>query len=361
MRRWLVVGFLGSTAACSLIVGTDGLSGGATGDGGAAVMATTDAPSEAAPTTTSDASSDACVGSGCIAPPIPPCDGPCSPVLIAMETQLKGLAADESGVYWTEPGVGDIKRANVDGSGVTTLFDGTQAPALLALDDTFVYWTEPNSGLVSAVRKDAVNGTRTTLSGQTDVSAIAVSNGEVFFQVRLTKQILRSPIALTTSTLVTTQAPAQVIRLAADAQYVYLGTTGPTNRVRRAPRAVVTAAPDDLTTRGATDFRDFALDSARVYTAGGDDGVVVSEKIDGTGAPITHASGEATPVCVAVDDTYVYWADLGSGLVKRTPKAAGGAVETLASGQAQPFAIAVNSRAVYWLNTDGAVMTIRKP
>ena len=361
MRRWLVVGFVGSTAACSLIVGTDGLSGGATGDGGAPPMATTDAPSEGAPPPTSDASSDACVGTGCVAPPIPPCDGPCSPVLIAMETALKGLAADESGVYWTELGIGDIKRANVDGTGVTTLFDGNQAPALLALDDTFVYWTEPNAGLVSAVRKDAVHGTRVTLGGQTDVSAIAVSNGEVFFHVRLTGAVQRAPIALTASTLVTTQSGPQVVRLAADSQFVYLGTTGPSNRVRRAPRATVTAAPDDLTTRGTTDFREFAIDTTRVYTAGGDDGVVVSEKIDGTGGPITHASGEDTPSCVAVDDTYVYWADLGSGLVKRTTKAAGGAVETLASGQAQPFAIAVNSRAVYWLNTNGAVMTIRKP
>jgi hypothetical protein len=323
-------------------------------------MPTADAPSEGAPPT-GDASSDACVGGGCVAPPIPPCDGPCSPVLVAMDTQVKGLAADESGVYWTEQGIGDIKRANVDGSGVTTLFDGNQAPALLALDDTFVYWTEPNAGLVSAVRKDAVHGARVSLSGFNDVSAIAVSQGEVFFHVRLTGAVQRAPIALGTSTLVTTQTGAQVVRLAADSQFVYLGTTGPSDRVRRAPRATVSGAPVDLTAKGASDFREFAIDATRVYTAGGVDGVVVSEKIDGTGSPITHASAEATPSCVAVDDAYVYWADLASGLVRRTTKAAGGAVETLATGQAQPFAIAVNSRAVYWLNTNGAVMTIRKP
>ena len=52
---------------------------------------------------------------------------------------------------------------------------------------------------------------------------------------------------------------------------------------------------------------------------------------------------------------------MGNGLVKRTTKAAPGAIETLASGQSQPFAIAVNRRAVYWLNTNGGVMTNRKP
>jgi len=361
MRRLLAVALLASTAACSLIVGTDGLSGGTVSDDGgitalgdaAADHATTDAPTATA--------TDACVGTGCVAPPIPACDGPCTPVLIVMESELKGLAADESGVYWTAPDPGDVKRADVDGTGVTTLFDGNQAPALLALDDTFVYWTEPNSGLVSVVRKDANHGTRVTLSGQTDVSAIAVSAGEVFFHVRSTSQVMRGPTALTAATLLTTESSAKVVRLAADAQFLYLGTTGPDNRVRRAPRATATPAPTDLSAR-ASDFRDFAIDGTRVYSATGDVGTIVSENIDGSGGgALTHASGEATPTCIAVDDTYVYWATFDNGLVRRTTKAAGGAVETLASGQTQPFAIAVNSRAVYWLNTNGAVMTLRKP
>ena len=361
MRRWLVVGLFSSTAAasaCSLLVGTDGLSGSAAEDGGPG--SAVDAPKQAESSTPSDASTDACIGSACVAPPIPPCDGPCLPVLISTDFSAKGIAADESGVYWTALGDGDVKRANVDGTGVTTLFDGNQAPSLIALDDTFVYWTEPNAGLVSAVRKDANLGTRVTLSGQVDVNAIAVSNGEVFFHVRSTGEVRRGPIALTTSTLLTTETSGKVARLASDDQFVYLGVTGPTNRVRRAPRATPTAAPGDLTTRG-TDFFEFAIDTARVYTARGFDGLVVSEKIDGTGDARTHASGEATPSCVAVDDTYVYWGNQDNGLVKRTTKVAGGAIETLASGQAQPFAIAVNSRAVYWLTANGAVMTIRKP
>ena len=359
MRRWLAVGMLASTAACSLIVGTDGLSGGAIANDGGPTPIGDAGPESAA--TDAPTATDACVGTGCVAPPIPPCDGPCTPVLIAMEIELKGIAADESGVYWTAPDPGDVKRANVDGTGVTTLFDGNQAPALLALDDTFVYWTEQNSGLVSAVRKDAVHGTRVTLSGYPDVHAIAVSNGEVFFHVRSNGQVMRGSSALTTATLLTTQTTGNVVRLEADSQFVYVGVTSAnTNLVRRAARGTASAMPDDLTAHG-TDFLDFVIDAARVYSARGSDGVVVSEKLDGSGGGITYASGEANPSCVAIDDTYVYWADLDSGLVKRTTKAAAGAVETLASGQSQPFAIAVNSRAVYWLNTNGAVMTIRKP
>jgi hypothetical protein len=361
MRRWFVVGIFASTAAasaCSLLVDTDGLAGGTAEDSGPGPSGDAKPPEESS--TTSDGSTDACIGDACVAPPIPPCDGPCLPVLISTDFSAKGIAADESGVYWTALGDGDVKRANVDGTGVTTLFDGNQAPTLLALDDTFVYWTETNSGLVSAVRKDANHGTRVTLSGGGDVNAIAVSNGDVFFQVRTTGQVMRGPTALTTAALLTTETSGKVPRLIADDQFVYVGVTGPINRVRRAPRATATAMPTDLTTHG-TDFFEFAIDSARVYTARGFDGLVVSEKIDGTGDAITHASGEATPSCVAVDARYVYWGDQDSGLVKRTTKTAGGAVETLAAGQAQPFAIAVNSRAVYWLNANGAVMTIRKP
>ncbi len=354
----LLLSFSVSASACSLIVGTDGLAGGAAEDGGPGSGG--DAKPQDESSTTSDASTDSCIGDACVAPPIPPCDGPCLPVLIATDFSAKGIAADESGVYWTALGDGDVKRANVDGTGVTTLFDGNQAPSLLALDDTFVYWTETNSGLVSAVRKDANHGTRVTLGGQVDVNAIAVSNGEVFFHVRSTGEVRRGPVALTSSTLLTTETSGKVPRLVADAQFVYLGVTGPTNRVRRTPRVNPGATPTDLTARG-TDFFDFAIDAARVYSARGFDGLVVSEKLDGTGDAITHASGEATPSCIAVDDTYVYWGNQDSGHVKRTTKTAGGAVETLATGQAQPFAIAVNSRAVYWLNTNGAVMTIRKP
>lgn len=311
--------------------------------------------------TTPDASTDACIGTSCVAPPIPPCDGPCVPVVISTEILVESIAADEGGVYWTCPSPGDVKRAAVDGSGVTVLFDGDKAPRLLALDGTFVYWTENNSGLVSAVRKDADHGTRASLSGQADVFAIAVANGKVFFHVRSTGELRMAPTDLSTSTLLTTQSTAEVPRLAADAQFVYLGVTGPINLVRRAPRGSTTAAPTDLTAK-RNDFFDFAIDATRVYTATGFDGLVVSENIDGSGASITHASGESTPSSVAVDDAFVYWTDRDSGLVKRTTKAAGGAVETLASGQAMPTAVAVNSRAVYWLNNgNGTVMTIRKP
>jgi hypothetical protein len=151
-----------------------------------------------------------------------------------------------------------------------------------------------------------------------------------------------------------------VLALAADPQNVYLGVTSVAiNRVRRAPRSGPTAEPVDLTTAGS-DLRGFAIDATRAYVADGDLGRVTSEKLDGSGGFVTHASGEARPSAVAVDDTHVYWTAEDGGLVRRVAKA-GGMPETLASGQTGPFAIAVNSRAVYWLNTNGTVMTVRKP
>jgi hypothetical protein len=353
MRGWLVLGFVASTGACSLIVGTDGLSGVADIDGG---PANGDAAGESA---VSDATTETCIGSGCVAPPIPPCDGPCLPVRIAKDGLSKGLAADESGVYWTAEELGDVRHAGVDGTGVVSVFDGDKAPRLLALDDTFVYWTESNSGIVSAARKDGNRGPRAMLGGQVDVFGIAVSAGEVFFHVRSTGEVRKSPTDLSTSTLLTTQTTGAVFGLAADGQNVYLGVTAGINRVRRAPRATQTTEPTDLSTK-VLDLLGFAIDAARVYLADGDSGSVLSEKIDGSGGLVTHSSGEAMPSSVAVDGTHVYWTNQGNGLIRRVAKA-GGTAETLASGQAAPFAIAVNSRAVYWLTTDGSVMTVRKP
>ena len=350
MRGWLVLGFVCSTGACSLVVGTDGLSGVTEVDGGP-----TNGDGAVA-----DASTETCIGSGRVAPPIPPCDGPCLPVQIAKDGTVKGIAADESGVYWTAQDLGDVRHATVDGTGVVTVFKGDKAPSLLALDDTFVYWTESNSGIVSAARKDANRGTRIMLAGQTDVSAIAVSGGEVFFHVRSTGEVRRTSTTLGAPQRLTTQSAGQVLRLAADANNVYLGVSSVMiNRVRRATRASATTEPTDLTTR-VSDLLDFAIDDSRVYFVDGDTGVVASEKIDGTNDGITHSTGEAIPAGIALDTTHVYWVDRGSGLIRRAPKG-GGTAETLASGQSSPFAIAVNSRAVYWLDMDGSVMTLRKP
>jgi hypothetical protein len=87
-----------------------------------------------------------------------------------------GLAVDAHGIYWVNagtpvssgdgdpaPGTGSVMKANLDGSGLTVLASGLDAPSSVAVDATSVYWT--NQGTEAA---DYTDGTvmKVGLDGQ---------------------------------------------------------------------------------------------------------------------------------------------------------------------------------------------------
>lgn len=351
MRRWLVVGLGASAAACSLIIDTSGLSGAPGDDGGPAGADAADAAA------VSDATSDVCIGSGCVAPPLPPCDGPCVPFRIAVESPVRGIAADESGVYWTAPGPGDIRRAAVDGTSIVTVYKGSNSPTLLVTDDRYVFWTEAGKGNVRAAEKNGDHGALTAeITGEAFATAIATSAGKVFWHAKTTGDVKSATTALG-SVQIIGNVNQTVEQLAADSKNLYVAVGGAGNIVRRI----------DLMGGGTTDvspkvaeLRSVVSDGARVYYTSGNV-VPVVQSVTVAGADLrSYGSDEKEPRCVAVDATHVYWATYTDGTIRRALKG-GGAAETVASGQTQPFAIAVNSRAIYWLNEIGDVMMLRKP
>jgi hypothetical protein len=98
-----------------------------------------------------------------------------------------------------------------------------------------------------------------------------------------------------------------------------------------------------------------AIDATNLYwtttgTSTTVNGTVVKMPLAG-GTSITLASGRSAPSAIAVDATSVYWVDAGlgafGGAVLKVA-IAGGSVTTLASGQNSPGAIAVDSNDVYW-------------
>ena len=103
-----------------------------------------------------------------------------------------------------------------------------------------------------------------------------------------------------------------------------------------------------------------AVDASHVYFT---DGFSVSKKPLGGGSITQLATGQAIEAgaSIAVDDESVYWPNRNLGTVMKAAKD-GSSMETVASGQASPMRVALDDTHVYWVNTvdPGAVMSTPK-
>ena len=279
------------------------------------------------------------------------------PFRIAQESEVRGIVADESGVYWTAPSPGDLRRAAVDGTSVVTVYKGTGAPTLLATDDRYVFWTETGQGNVRAAEKSGDHGALAAeITGEPLVTAIATSAGKVFWHAKMSGEVKSATTALG-SVQVIGNVNQTVEQLAADSKNLYLAIGGAVNIVRRID--LMGGGTTDISPKVA-ELRSVATDGIRVYFSSGDTvPVVQSVTINGTDLR-SYGNAEKEPRTVAVDATHVYWANHGDGALRRALKG-GGTAETIATGLTQPIAITVNSRAIYWLTEPGDVMMLPKP
>jgi hypothetical protein len=91
---------------------------------------------------------------------IPKAGGP-NVTLVAGQAHPGSIAADASGIYWSNWGYGAtpgaLMRANLDGSDVTTLLASDASNSLsissVAIDEASVFWTEQATGLVRKMPK----------------------------------------------------------------------------------------------------------------------------------------------------------------------------------------------------------------
>jgi len=137
---------------------------------------------------------------------------------------------------------------------------------------------------------------------------------------------------------------------------VYWGNTAGSGGIGRASRAGGEAG---VAVPGALAF-DLAIDAANVYwVTSGSPGSVMTAPLAG-GATVALATGQDTPVSLALSGGYVYWVDetFPQGSVDQVSTSPGGMPSLMASDQTYPRRIAVDATRAYWTTQDGNVMAV---
>lgn len=222
------------------------------------------------------------------------------------------IVTDSTSVYWSNPGINELKSAPLGGGTPSTLWSGSVGSAV-AVDASHVYWWDSSSNTVMMADLDGSSPT-TVASGQPNVHSIAAHSGHVFW---------------------TSGNDVVGIDISGGSHTTFASGLN-------SPRTVATDGSHVYWMIGNWDVANNELQ--RIPVGGGSVEVVAN----------------ASAYAITLDATHVYCADNYNGDIWRVPKA-GGTVEVLATGQPYPFDIAVDDTAVFWSSeTDGGVGKVAK-
>ncbi len=215
-----------------------------------------------------------------------------------------GIAVDSTAgaIYWTNVAGATIDRANLDGSGAGTLVSGLGIPAGIAIDGSGkIYWTDENQGGVHSANADGSNVT-TLVSlidsgGGTAGFAIDNATGKMYWgtlggilgQANLDGSgvSLNSGLGVGAIFALAVNSVADTIYLASGTEIVRLNLdgTGETTVVSDLPVSVTGLAVDAV--------------AGKIYWTEESAGVIESANLDGTGIT-TVLSGLTDPVAIAL-------------------------------------------------------------
>lgn len=239
-------------------------------------------------------------------------------VATAVLALLLPAAAQADLIYWTNPGKKLIQHADLDGSGVTTLFSGEGHPQCIALDPAAgkIYWTNYKSEEVSVGSLDGT-GTPETLFEEGGPGCIALDSaaGKVYLNSWVSDKI----------------------------SVGNLDGTGTPETLFKGEDQPAAIAPDPA--------------AGKLYWTDYGSGKIQVGNLDGTGTPETLFEGERAPQGIAIDVAArkVYWLDSNpsgaAGEIRVANLDGSGAPETLFEGGHSLAGIALDPAAgkLYWV------------
>lgn len=250
--------------------------------------------------------------------------------ILATSSEPRDVLVTATHLYWTNLNTGVIQRANLDGTAVTTIATGIDAPSGIATDGTFLYWTTggnndtPGTGGITRANLDGTAPT-SIMTGADKPIGLTVSGSFIYWANSVSSTIgrgsLTGPFAANQSFIGAADVGALPYGLEANGTHLYwTNLTGTT--VRRAP---LSGSPATVITDTANGPTGVTLDGTYVYWANYGNGTIGRALLDGSSATQTYvtptvANGQATAhaVGLAVNATHLHWTKFDTKKIGRT-------------------------------------------
>ncbi|HEY4117669.1 MAG TPA: hypothetical protein VGM56_07435 [Byssovorax sp.] len=299
-------------------------------------------------------------GSGGSGGALPTCDACVTVASLPHGSKPYGIFVDDQNVYWTNSGTGEVMQAKTDGTNVVTLTTGEDSPITVQVFQGNVYWA--SYSVIGVIRMTPIGGGPVVNLSTAPAAREILIGSQFIWWTREPDDVQRMPVTGEPDAMPPDLLTGNLLSegLAGDDASVYWVNRGD-GFVKRADLDLSNETP---LAAGDIPF-DVAVDDATIYwtevgSSPSTGRVVRASKVDGANA-LPLATGQASPMGIAIDAAGVYWANNADGTIHAAPIDGSTDEVTLAVGQAAPINVAVDASFVYWANTEGdAIVKVAK-